>query len=203
MKEGLIEGIQRQAEEEARAVIDRAEKRKSDIIRAAEQQAKQIRNDKEAKAKQQAEGMKTRARQQAGAENRKVKLKVQEEIFETVMDRVRSLGSELPQRGDFKDLLLNWTVEALLGIGTAKVVVKAPAEERQLLQEGLLAQAVKQAEERSGQAIEAVLAPEPLEHGRGLRVFSQDGSVGFNNTLEARTARYALPIRRRIYREIS
>lgn len=203
MAEALIEGIEKDAEEEAARLLSEAQRRAEEIRSGANARAEALLKQAEEKASARALQVKERALRSVDGEVKKVALRARDGLRRELLLAVRRELSALPDREDYPEILLSWLVEAAEGMGAKEGLVHAGRKERGYLTAELL----KQAEERSG--VRLSLAEEG-EGGAGLvstghlGVIVSDigGRIVFDNSIDARIVRMETSLRRLIDREL-
>lgn len=197
----LLEGIAEEAQKEADTILEEAEKQAREIVKGAKEKAETIAADAEERGKGEAETIWSRSRRAVETEQRKIRLKSEENIFAETLDMVRSRLKELQGADHYPDILQGWITEAALGLGARKAEVNGSAEDRKHLTRALLKRAEEEAGSRDVSIDLSVSGKEPLS-GQGVVLEEIDGRLFFNNRVEARLRRYAPQVRRMIYEEI-
>jgi len=198
----LLNGIAEQAEQEAERIRSEAERQADEIVKNAGRKAEEIRQESRDKGKQQAGIIRQKNSQTIEAEQRKRRLKAQEELFALALKKVRGSLQNLIGQPGYTGILQGWVVEGAVGLGQQELVVNASAEERKLLTDALLKQIEKIAENQTGQQVTISLSQEAPLQKQGVFLTTSNGRLAFNNTIEARMQRYSTMIRKMIYRQI-
>ena len=198
----LLNGIAEQAEQEAERIRSEAERQADEIVKNAGRKAEEIRQESRDKGKQQAGIIRQKNSQTIEAEQRKRRLKAQEELFALALKKVRGSLQNLIGQPVYTGILQGWVVEGAVGLGQQELVVNASAEERKLLTDALLKQIEKIAENQTGQQVTISLSQEAPLQKQGVFLTTSNGRLAFNNTIEARMQRYSTMIRKMIYRQI-
>jgi len=198
----LLNGIAEQAEQEAERIRSEAERQADEIVKNAGRKAEEIRQESRDKGKQQAGIIRQKNSQTIEAEQRKRRLKAQEELFALALKKVRGSLQNLIGQPGYTGILQGWVVEGAVGLGQQELVVNASAEERKLLTDALLKQIEKIAENQTGQQVTISLSQEAPLQKQGVFLTTSNGRLAFNNTIEARMQRYSTMIRKMIYLQI-
>ncbi|MGC9313086.1 MAG: V-type ATP synthase subunit E [Sediminispirochaetaceae bacterium] len=198
----LLNGITEQAEQEAERIRSEAERQAEEIVKNAQRKAEAIRQESRDKGEHQADVIRQKNSQNIEAEQRKRRLKAQEELFALALKKIRESLQNQIGRPEYSDVLRGWVVEGAVGLGQEDLLVNATAEERKLLTDTLLKQAEKKAEEETGRRVKISLSKEAPLQKQGVFLTTGSGRLAFNNTVEARMQRYSTVIRKMIYRQI-
>lgn len=198
----LLNGIAEQAEQEAERIRSAAERQAEEIVENARRKAEAIRQESRDKGQHQAEVIRQKNSQSIEAEQRKRRLKAQEELFALALKKVRESLQNQIGRTEYSDVLRGWVAEGAVGLGQEELEVNASAEERKLLTDQLLQQAEKRAEKETGRQVKISMSQEAPLQKQGVFLTTGNGRLAFNNTIEARLQRYSTVIRKMIYRQI-
>jgi len=191
--EEIIQEIHREADQKIQYILnearEKAEKIKDEARKRAESQADWILR----KAYTQAEIEKQRVIANARLEVRKKKLEVQESLIREVLQELKARLSSLPD-GDYFEILVSLTGEAVAELGMGKVVVSS--NERTL---ELIASRLDEFSEKVGAEVSLGRAIETIG---GVVVGDPDGTVRVDNTFEARIERMENELRAGIARAL-
>ncbi len=125
--ERITEAILAAAEDEARAVLERAKADKSELLEKSRAESEAKTAAAAAEAKKMAATIVSRAETAAGLEARKMKLAAKQDAISAVFDRAKEMLLALP-RDDYKALLLG----QLKASGVKKGVLSLGAKDREL-----------------------------------------------------------------------
>ncbi len=198
---GFCEQIRKDAEEEVKAILGRAEASARRKIEEAEKEAtgtaRQITGAADAEAKK----IESRTMSGASLETRKTMLKTQGEIIEEVLAGVGTRLRELRETGEYLDFLKKLSVQGISAIGEEECVLVPGAEDKELFTAELIAEIGKLVVETSGRKITVSLSHDLAPEGHGVRVYSGSRRMLFDNTLEARMERLTDELRNLVARE--
>ena len=212
--EALISGIEQDARSEAELLIERAAGEASERRVFAAQQEASIIKEAEQKALQQAEAVRKKVLAGVEIEVKRVILRGQERVVEEVMRRVaeefekraacdkQAAGGKLAAGGGYRRILLDWIVEAMVGLGTASAVLNASEAERRMMDGELLREACKRIERITGKQVELALDSEGPMRGLGVVLTDPQKRLAFNNQLKTRILRKERQIRALIHERI-
>ena len=198
----LLSGISEQAKAEVKKVSEDAERQAKEIVEGARKRAESIRQDAEEKGRKQAEGILTKNAQAIEAEQRKLRLKAQEELFNKAMRRVKEKLQALTERSDYRSILKGWIVEGAIGLSEDALKVNTSEQELKLITNDVLREAEAEVKTVTGRSVKIErTAQSPLQK-QGVFLTAREGRLAFNNLAEARLERYSTVIRRMIYRRM-
>src|SRR6056297_211235 len=198
----LLSGISEQAKAEVKKVSEDAERQAKEIVEGARKRAESIRQDAEEKGRKQAEGILTKNAQAIEAEQRKLRLKAQEELFNKAMRRMKEKLQALTERSDYRSILKGWIVEGAIGLSEDALKVNASEQELKLITNDVLREAEAEVKTVTGRSVKIErTAQSPLQK-QGVFLTAREGRLAFNNLAEARLERYSTVIRRMIYRRM-
>jgi len=198
----LLSGITEQAEAEVKKITEDAERQAKEIVEGGRKKAESIRRDAEEKGRKQAEGILKKNAQAIEAEQRKLRLKAQEELFAKAMGRVKEKLQSLTERSDYRSILKYWIAEGAIGLSEDKLRVNASEQELKLITDGLLREAEAEVKSVTGRLVKIERTDQPPMQKQGVFLTARDGRLAFNNLVEARLDRYSTVIRRMIYQRM-
>ena len=198
----LLEGIIQEAEQEAERIRDEADRQAREIVENARIKADEVRQTARERAEQQGEVLRHKNEQNIQAEQRKRRLKVQEDLFTLALQKIRDTLQEFRGRTEYADILKGWITEGAIGLGQDQLIVNGSAPERKILTDSFLRNAEKEVEKQTGRQVRISLSDGPPLQKQGVLLSTQDGRLAFNNMVEARLQRYSTSIRKMIYERI-
>jgi vacuolar-type H+-ATPase subunit E/Vma4 len=198
----LIDGIAQDAAREVARILGEADKAAQDQKRAAENQASTVVQQEESRAEEQAERIRASSASSLRMERRRKQLKLQEQAFQEVLKRVRERLAAMIGSPEYREVLLNWIVEAAIGLGSAEASVNASAAERKQIDKTLLEEARKRIIELSGRKVSLTVADGDPLIPQGVVLIAADGRVEFNNQVATRLLRRQSEVRKTIQDEM-
>lgn len=198
----LLSGISEQAEAEVRKITEDAERQAKEIVEGGRKEAESIRQDAEEKGRKQAEGILKKNAQAIEAEQRKLRLKAQEELFAKAMGRVKEKLQALTEQSDYRSILKGWIAEGAIGLSEDELKVNASEQELKLITNDLLREAEAEVKTVTGRSVQIERADGPPLQKQGVFLTAREGRLAFNNLAEARLERYSTVIRRMIYQRM-
>jgi len=198
----LLSGISEQAEAEVKKISEDAERQAKEIVEGGRKKSESIRQDAVEKGRKQAEVILKKNAQAIEAEQRKLRLKAQEELFAKAMGRVKEKLQSLTERSDYRSILKYWIAEGAIGLSEDKLRVNASEQELKLITDGLLREAEAEVKSVTGRLVKIERTDQPPMQKQGVFLTARDGRLAFNNLVEARLDRYSTVIRRMIYQRM-
>ncbi len=167
------EEILAKAREEAEKILEQArkeaEEKKSSILKRGEKEAEMTYNRILAEARLQAK--------------RKL-LEEREKLIQMALDKLREDLEKVPERDDYKDILLKLIVEGVFAIGGGELYIHLNERDYGLLTDETLWAIENEAEERLKKAT-IIRRGEPVDIIGGCIVKTVDGAKMYDNSLEA------------------
>lgn len=188
-KAALISDIESDARAEAEGIIKEAENQVAEKGRYARKQAESILNDARAKAREQVEEIEKKAVRDAQREAKKKSMLRKAAVVQEVMDRVEQRLATMVERPEYRSILIDWIVEAGIGLGAQKAEVNASEKERVLIDDGLLAEAAEKILAATGNPIVLTLSTSAPLPAQGVFLTAADGRTAFNNQVKTRMLR--------------
>lgn len=188
-KAALISDIESDARVEADGIVKEAENQAVEKGRYARKQVESILNDARAKAREQAEAIEKKAVRDAQREAKKKLMLHKAAVVREVMDRVEQRLASMVECPEYRSVLINWIVEAGVGLGTEKAEVNASEKERALIDAALLAEAAEKIHAATGQQVVLTLSDSAPLSAQGVFLTAADGRTAFNNQAKTRILR--------------
>lgn len=190
-------------------ILDDADNKARDIIAKALSEAENIKNDglEEARKAVDAEDRIFRMRmhqlelKEESAKrsiDRLTELKNMDSSFTKVMEMVDQKIEDLVETGSLRKALIEWTVEAAIGLDKSKAMVSSSS--KAFMDEDMLREAETLIKERTGAEIKLLLDQKRCNE-IGVVVSSEDGKVSYDNLISVRKRRYMKEIRKIVQEE--
>jgi vacuolar-type H+-ATPase subunit E/Vma4 len=197
----LISGIEIDARKEADKILAEAKKRASELRMYTEKQVESILRDAEEKARTQSEAIEKKILSGVEIEVKRKSLYLKEKIFSEVLNRVKEEFKSLIQTPSYRTVLLNWIVEAAVGLGVDEGIVSTSKNEQLLIDKELLRRAEKQVSDILGKNVKLRLSRNSGTQ-QGIVLTASDERTAFNNQVATRLLRYQRKIRDLIYTKL-
>jgi len=201
-KEKLIRGIEKDANEEVKRIIADAKRVANERISASTKQAKSIIANAQKKAVEQSELLKKKILSGINMEVKRKSMKIRDKVLNDLIDQAKIRLNKMIYKPEYLNILIDWIVEAGIGLGKEKAFVNASKEEIQMLDENLLHQAEDKIMKATGKIIELKKSEEHPLKSQGVVVISDDGKVAFNNMVSTRILRRQTEIRNIVYKSL-
>ncbi len=195
----LIEGIESDAKSEADQLLSEAKQKAEERMKYARKQADSILKDAAEKADQQSKAAQQKILAGVEIEVRRKSMQSKDRIMAEILNQVRSRLETLVEKEEYGEILLQWLVEAGLGLGAERAFVNASKREKEIIDSRLLARAAGEVEEFSGKHVEFTLSDLPPFGAQGVVLYSEDGKTAFSNQVSTRILRKQRKIRDVIY----
>ena len=199
----MIKTIEENLESLSRTILNDAHTEADQILAEARVKADAIRQNAQAQAAAEREGTLAHATQEAQRlhsqaiatselKARTLQLKHREQLLENVFKEVRKQLPSVEQWNDYNQVAERLLREVLAQLNVSKVTIRADEFTLKALTESKL-------EEIAKELNVTVKMGDPLAHGIGFIVETQDGHLQFDNTLETRLARMQNQVRMQIH----
>ncbi|MBN1797457.1 MAG: hypothetical protein JW822_02700 [Spirochaetales bacterium] len=198
----LINGIEKDAKQEALHIVAEAEKEAEARLKASQVQVASILNEAKEKAQTQVEAIIHSNKSSISVETRRILLKKQGDIIKNIISRVEDRLTEKIKASGYKEILINWIVEAAIGLNTDKAVINASKAELEFIDDSVLQKAGKKIESFIHKKVELSLGTEDALVTQGVVLYTKDKKMAFNNQMHTRLLRYQSEIRKLIFNEL-
>lgn len=182
---GIFEEAQKKADEIIRTAnvqIDEHQKswsiQKENILRDAEIEATRRENEK-----------RNSIISQITVEKKRKALREREALINKLISDTRAHMADKIDKPEYKNILLNWIVEAVIGLNLPRAIIKTSAAEKKIINRDFLDLVNKRASEIRGSETVATLDESDHLSCQGVVLSAEDGSVAFSNTVNDRIIR--------------
>ena len=201
-RKGLIEGIEREALSEAEEITRLSQRSAEERLEAAEKQAEAIIREAENKAVERVAAIKKSNASRTSIAVRKFFLKARGQLIQQIMERVTKELQEMIDSPPYRAVLLDWIVEAALGLNAPEAAVQSSPAELPLIDAGLLRQVEQEVKSLTGRSVKIrVSEGDPLT-GQGVVLVAKSGKVAFNNQVKTRLLRHDSEVKKIVYQEL-
>ncbi len=191
--DALKGAIMKEAQREARQILDDAEAKATSIIRPVEREVNAQREEIVARAEEQAESYRRHAISAARLSAQNLKLRQREVLLNRVFEAVSEKVSKLPDTEEYGEIVQHLIRQAVARLAVDVAVIHADARAREILDgEGRLDDLARElgTELRLGDV---------LEKGLGVVVETPDGHYRYDNTFASRLERMREELRNLVY----
>ncbi len=186
----LINSIKKQAEDEARQTLESAHQVVQERTKSTDEQIAKIQKEHKDKERQQLEAIARQGQQKIASLERKQMLAVKDKVINHVIGQVRDQFKSLTSKPEFKDKMIEWTVEAALGLEEKDPILRVTESCEPFVDEFFCTEAAARYKKLTGKDIEFRLSPDIIKKGHGIVLEAKDGRTAYNNLLESRLYRH-------------
>ena len=198
-KAALISDIEADARAEVEAIRKEAQDRATEKREQARRQVESIGKEAQKEAQARAEAVLKTQQSAVDLEVRRRAMHARDLAIRQIMARVEEKLAALMGDPEYRAILMNWIVEAAVGLGAESAQVNASESERGLIDEQMLAEVREKVRSRTGGEVELALSPDPPLPTQGVVLTAADGRTAFNNQVRTRMLRHQQEIRKLIY----
>ena len=201
-KRELIKGIEKDAREEAQRIVAEAFKQAEVRRQAVQVQVAAILEQARNKAQAQMDTITRLNRSNITVETRRIRLKQREEIIKHMIQKVEDKLSELIEQAQYAQVLVNWIVEAAIGLNVDEAVVNVSKQEKQVINQEILNKAAKKLQSLIHKKVKLSLDNQAPLVAQGVVLYTKDKKMAFNNQVPTRLLRYQSEVRKLIFDEL-
>ncbi len=198
-KAALISSIEKDARIEAEKILEDAETHAAERRKYAEKQVQSIEKNVEKKSKHDAETVKNKILSGLDIEIKRKAMSAENIMITDILNRVEKELHTMIDKPEYRAILLNWTVEAVIGLGAESAEVNASREELNYIDKKFLSEVEKKVKSIYEQVVKLKLSNEQPLISQGIILTSADGRTAFNNQISTRLIRKQREIRKLIY----
>ena len=198
-KAELIEGLETDARVEEQQIIKDAEKQAAEKRKYTEKKIESILNEANADAKKQADTLKAKSLSGVQLDLKRHSMSIRSDLIQEVINRVEDKLASMAEDESYRSILINWIVEAFIGLGVEAAQINASEKERKLINDQLLSEVKEKIRTQTDKEAQLKLSDdEPLKF-QGVVLTAADGRTAFNNQVKTRISRNQREIRALIY----
>ena len=198
-KAALISGIEKDAKSEAENIISEAEKIAEEQRGYVEEQIRKIGKEAEQKSVEQAEAIKRKTLSGVDIEIKRQIMRIHDSLLKDIMSSVEERLLALIKTPQYRETLLNWCVEAALGLGVKSADVNASKDELPYIDQKFLSEVKERTKSIYGAETHLKLSEKKPLNRQGLVLTADDGRTAFNNQVYTRMLRTQGKNRKYIY----
>ena len=198
-KELIVKEIIEDAKVEAEKIIEDAKKRAKEKTMFAENQAESIVDEAKKKAEEQIGVLQKRYLSFIELETKKRKMKLRENIFNLVIEKVKKRLEDMINEPGYKSILKRWIYEAAVGLFEEEGIIRTSIKEVDLIDEKMLQEIEKKLWDNEKLKVRLKIDKNDMIRGQGIMLFSADGKRAFNNEISTRILRKQREIQSIIY----
>ena len=119
--------------------------------------------------------------------------------IKNIQKKVEGKFDLLIENESYKTILLNWLVEAVIGLDTSSAVINASEKEIPLISDKMISEVIEKVNQKTGKQVSLKLSSEPPLGFQGVVLTSENGHTAYNNQIKTRMLRKEREIRMAIY----
>jgi vacuolar-type H+-ATPase subunit E/Vma4 len=201
-KAELISGIESDARIEEEQIIKEAEKQAAEKRKYSEKKIEALLNDARSEAQKQSEAVMNKMLSAVELELRRHSMGVRSELIQDIMNRVEDKLASMIDDENYRSVLINWIIEAFIGLGVEAAEINASQRERVLIDDRLLSEAKERIHMQTDKQAQLILSDaEPLK-SQGVVLTAANGRTAFNNQVKTRMLRNRQEIQTLIYNAV-
>jgi len=192
----LISKIRQDTENEAAALISRAETVRSDRQKSQEGWEKREKRDWERRTKEYRKEQEERDKSSFRMERKRLFLQAREEVMKRIEEEAMHRLEQSTSSPWYREVLKRWITEGVLGLREKDIILKGAAGDLALMNTAFLDEVTRELRESAGLTVRLTVDRENPELVPGVLLSTADGRVSFNNQLPARFSRLKARVRR-------
>lgn len=190
------------AQNEAEKIINQAENRALSRKEAVRRQVESLSREGEKKLAAERARQVKRSDQKISSEKRRRELKLRDRFMTETLAKTKETLMAMTLEPGYADILADWVVEAVLGLGVTQAVVNGRMREREIMTIDWLKEREKTLKGTYGYDVTLELSKEPALLQAGVIAGEKGGRLVFNNQVETRILRRQSDMRKVIYGEL-
>jgi len=199
----IVGKILADAEYQAQQAIENAGKAAEAEGAKARAQGQKIQAEIIAQGEERAEKLKSREVSTAKIEAKRILLRAREEAVSKVFAQINGELNEVRRDHDqYRRSLENLAVEAVLGVGEHKAVLKVSRTDKKLVDDAFVDDVRRRVSDRAGSEVEIDVEFDPADMGGGCVARSKQGRIVFDNTFQRRLGRMRPQLRALVVKEL-
>jgi vacuolar-type H+-ATPase subunit E/Vma4 len=194
-KDILMAGIEDEARQEEEKILAEARQQAADKRKYGDQKIETLLDDTRRRAEQQAGEIRRRMASTVELEVRRRSLRLRDTVLQDLMKRVEERMKTRIETPGYRTVLRDWIVEAARGLSVEAAEVNTGTEERALIDDALLREAMEILEHK----VKLTLSNADPLNGQGVVLISTDGRLAFNNQVRTRIRRHRREIQQLVH----
>ena len=198
-KASLISSIEKDALSEEQKIIEDAQTQVAERKKYTEKKIESMLNDARQKGQEQAQEIKRKAISDVELEIKRRSLRARKDIIQEILNRAGKKLYALIDTTEYKEVLIEWIIQAALGLNADSVLINASEKERIFIDESLLSDANEKISALTGQNIKFTPSDAPPLESQGISLSTENGRLAFNNQVKTRMLRKQSDIQKLIH----
>ncbi len=174
--DAIIAGITSEAQKQAAALIEQAEKTAEQKLKSWELQKSRMRTEAQAEAQAKAEELRRSGYSRLKIDQRKRRLQLHEQLVGELTQQALSDTEALIGTDRYPEILQGLIVEAAIGIRTETAIVESSVHELPLITDSLLEAVIARVREETGRTMDLRISDSAPLPGQGVILTSEDGT---------------------------
>ena len=201
-KAELIEGLESDARIEEQQIIEEAEKQAAEKRKYTENKVEALLNDARADAQKQADAIKAKSLSGVELELKRHSMSVRSDLIQEIINKIENKLASMTDDENYRTVLINWIVEAFIGLGAESAQINASEKERKLINDQLLSEVKEKILKETNHEAQLKLSDDGPLKFQGVVLTAADGRTAFNNQVKTRISRNQREIRTLIYNAV-
>lgn len=197
-RDALIEGILEQARREVGEIEEKARKTEEDRMNAARKQAEAVGKEADIRIEEQLKVIERESASSVSIEIHRMRLRNRDRIVQDALGAVLRRFEGLVGEKRYREILLGWIAEGMIGLGAEKAKINASAEEMRMIDGSLLEAAEEKVRSLTGRRVRVEKSDDAPLLPRGVILEASGGRLIYNNQIPTRMLRYQSEIRKLI-----
>jgi|GEM_PF-5662460 len=198
----LIDSIKKAAHDEAQKILDNAQQTVQERKKSTDERISQLKKENQKRIEQQKAAIARESERKIASIERKQQLALKQQIIDHVTEQVVEKFNALVDSSEFKEVILEWTVEAALGLEEEDAVLKVTESCKTFANHAFCEEAAERYKTLTNKNIKLTLSPEIIKNDHGIILESKNGGTIYNNLLQTRLYRHKDLIEARVLEDI-
>lgn len=198
----LIESIKKAAQDEAQEILDNAHRTVQERKKSTDRQIEEINKQNQNRIKEQVAAIAAESKRKIASLERKQQLILKNQIVDHVTKKVLDKFNALVNSPGFKEMMLEWTVEAALGLEETDAVLKVTDSCQSFADDTFCRKAERRYNAFTGKSLKLSISSDAIKKDHGIILESKNGRTTYNNLLQTRLYRQKDMIQARVLEDI-
>jgi len=195
----IISGIESDAISEEEQIVQEAQKQADEKVKYNTKKVESIIEEAQKNALEQAEQARKKIMSSLTLELQRRSLNIRNDVIKDIQKSVESKFESMIGTDDYKKILFDWIVEALIGLDVPSAVINASQKEMPLISDKMISEAIEKVNKKTGKQVTLKLSDKPPLDFQGVVLTSENGHMAYNNQIKTRMLRKEREIRMAIY----
>ena len=201
-KNNIIEKIHENAAEEGKKIIREVDEECLELQKITEKKIENIKKEIQTRIELQKEQLNKKNRLKIDLEKSKIKIYNENKMRNHVFIELGKYLENLYTGKDYREMIINWIIEAGLGLNKERAIVNGGKNEIKLIDDNLLKEAERLYKKTGNKDIEFIKSKDAPLNENGIMLYSEDGKMAYNNLLSTLILRKEAILNKLIFDEI-